>query len=258
MKTKQIESVQNPFIKNLKKLQDKKYRNKENLYIIEGLRLVKEALRQNAKIKHILYDSSKEDIFQSILEKEELKNIEVIEVNNDVISILSSTKTPQGIIAIVEIEKRDLINTKGKYIYLDAIQDPGNLGTIIRSSHAFNIEGIILSEGSTDPYSDKSIRSSMGSLFKVNIYFDDKERSVLKKLINDDFKLYITSLENSKPIKDTNFYEKSVIVIGNEANGVKEDIFLFDHESIIIPMPGLSESLNAAIATSIILYEVSR
>lgn len=254
-----IESINNTLIKDLRKLSKSKYRIKENKFIIEGLRFTSEAIRQKADVEYVIIDSGKENVFESIIEEisKNQNEVTLIRSNDEVIKSLSSTETPQGIIAVTTIPSKNYDVSSGKIIYLDRIQDPGNLGTIIRSCHAFDIKTLVLAKGTCDPYQDKVLRSSMGSIFKVNLIHDDEERSVLKSLMNKDFKLYITEVRNSSSLRKTNFSNKSIVVIGNEANGVMEDVLALEHTSVLIEMPGGAESLNAGVAASIIMYEIS-
>lgn len=250
---KRIESLENLIFKDLKKLKDKKYRKKTGTFLIEGERFVGEAIRQGAKIEVIIIDEKVE----SNIDLSIYNSFDLIIMTSKLYRELAGTVTSQGIMAKVK-KTNDLEEiTNGSYLYLDGIQDPGNLGTIIRSSHAFNLNGLLLSPLTTDPYSEKALRSSMGSIFRVKIR-ENVNREELKTLLNNGFKLYITDLKNAREVSEVTFEEKSIIVIGNEGNGVSKEMFDLDHEAILIPMEGGAESLNAGVAASIILYEMSR
>lgn len=255
----EIDSISNPKIKEIKKLQDKKYRKDTNTFLIEGIRFIEEAVRQRAQIITLIFDRSKENLINTVNLVSDYNNeINIISSTSKVLSSITGTENTQGIAAVVRKIDVHMELKKPFILYLDRIQDPGNLGTIIRSCHAFNVKQLILSSGCVDVYSDKVLRASMGSIFNIDIFVDNKDRSVLKSLINTGYEMYLTEFENAVALKETIFNEKSVIVIGNEANGVGEDLKNIPHKSILIPMPGGAESLNAAVAASCILYEFSR
>ena len=140
---------------------------------------------------------------------------------------------------------------------LDDIQDPGNLGTILRTADGANLKQILLSKNSADPYNPKVVRSTMGAIFRVNIIEVENLKDELKKAQANGFKVMVTSLDTQNSIYDTEYYKK-VIVIGNEANGVSDDVLNIADVKAKIPMLGKTESLNASVATSIILYEYVR
>ena len=165
---------------------------------------------------------------------------------------LSELDTPPKMLGICTKLKEQEI--KGKVLILDGIQDPGNLGTIIRSSVAFNIDTIILSEDTVDLYNPKVIRATQGMLFNINIIKRDI-KSTIEKLIKDNYKIYGTKVNDGKNLKTIEKSKKFAIIMGNEGKGVKSDILDMCDEYIYINMNPLCESLNVAVATSIILYE---
>lgn len=253
MKT-EITSHHNPRIKELRKLKEKKQRSSTHTFLIEGVRFIEEALRQNAQIKTLIVSD------EALLNTLPIDRIpEILIVPPEVISDLASTITPQGIIACVEmpdqISHQAALNGPGLWFYLDEIRDPGNLGTIIRSAHAFNIDGLILSKGCADPYQDKVLRSTMGSIFKVPL-LTDQETPLLETLQRSGTELYLTDLSDAGRLSTLTIGARAVIVIGNEAWGVSEAIKALPHKNIRIPMPGDAESLNAAVAASLIMYEL--
>lgn len=257
MNIKTVDSISNKTIIELKKLKDKKYRKLSGSFLIEGERFIKEALIQGADVKQILFTEETEDSVLKMISSDN-SSFQLLKVNGEIIKELTDTVTPQGIIAEVSIpvsNSAELLESGKKLLYLDRIQDPGNLGTIIRSAHAFSFDGIIMGKGTADPYSDKVLRSTMGSIFKVPIV--DSSVITLDELIKAGFNVLISDLNGSKTIKELTKWKKLVIVIGNEANGVSEVILSLPHESFIIPMKGGAESLNAAVAASIIMYELS-
>lgn len=162
---------------------------------------------------------------------------------------------------VCEFNIRDFSDIDGldnpSILFLDGIQDPGNMGTIIRSADAFNIDGIILGDGSVDPYNSKVVRATMGSIFRVPLYVCDNSIGSLESLKNKGFNILATSLDGMN-IYDGDFNNKFICVIGNEANGVSPRILDMADRRIKIPMPGNAESLNAGVAASIIMYESMR
>ena len=140
---------------------------------------------------------------------------------------------------------------------LDDIQDPGNMGTILRTADSLNMKQIIVSKDCADAYNPKVVRSTMGAIFRINIIESDNLVKTIKEMKKHKIKVMATSLETSKSMYDVS-YEKTAIVIGNEANGVEKEILELADEKIKIPMPGKTESLNASVATAVILYEAMR
>jgi len=261
-----ISSKDNEQIKYIKKLKEKKYRDETNEYIVEGIKLVKEAINENVDIKMIVIcedcdENEKKDksvhIEQSLLY--EIAKYECIYVTKKIFALLSEVQTPQGILAVVK--KEDSID-KIKYteeiiLALDGIQDPGNLGTILRTADSANLKQIILSENTADPYNPKVVRSTMGAIFRMNIIKTDNLVKTLQMVKKHKYEIVATSLDTDKSVYDIN-YHKKVIVIGNEANGVSEEIQTLADQKVKIPMLGKTESLNASVAAGIMIYEYVR
>lgn len=256
-----ITSKDNEQIKHIKKLKEKKYREEYNEFIIEGIKMIEEAMQENVKIKSIIIcDDCKT---QGAIPNElmyEIAKLNCIYVAEKVFSTITDVINPQGIMAIVEkpiSEEKEIDYNETNFLLLDNIQDPGNLGTILRTADSLNIKQIILSKGSADAYNLKVVRSTMGAIFRVKIIEVQNLSKTVKEMKKHKIKVYATDLQTDKSIYDVN-YEKSAIVIGNEANGVSTEVLEEASERIKIPMIGKTESLNAAVATSIILYEVFR
>ena len=248
---KVISSKDNEIIKKIKSLKEKKYRDIENCYIIEGIKLVKEAIAENAKI---INDG---EIDTDTLY--EIAKFDVVYVTEKVFKTITDVKTPQGIIAVIE---KNNINSKIDYnqdiiIALDGVQDPGNLGTILRTVDSANLKQIILSKESADSYNPKVVRSTMGAIFRVNIIEADSLKDMLQEAKKNNFKVMVTSLDTKNSIYDVD-YSKKVIVIGNEANGVSKEVQAIADEKVKIPMLGKTESLNASVAAGIMIYEYVR
>ena len=256
-----ISSKDNEIVKSIRKLKEKKYRDLENAYVIEGIKLVKEAIAENAKIRQVVIC---EDFTDNVeLDKDTLFEIakhNLVAVTKNVFDVITDVKTPQGIIAVIEknvASKNEVDYSKDIIIALDDIQDPGNLGTILRTVDSANLGQIILSKNSADPYNPKVVRSTMGAIFRVNIIEAEDLKQELQKAQKNRFKVMVTSLDTQNSIYDV-AYNKKVIVIGNEANGVSKEIQNMADEKVKIPMLGKTESLNASVAAGIMIYEYVR
>lgn len=255
-----ISSKDNEIVKQIKKLKDKKYRDIENAYIVEGIKLVKEALQENANIKQIVLcdDCEKvENISKELMY--EIAKHNCIYVTNKIFKYISEVQAPQGILAVIEKN-----NANGEIDYnediivaLDDIQDPGNLGTILRTVDSIGLKQILVSKGTADSYNPKVVRSTMGAIFRVKIIECENLEQTLKEIKKHKFKIVVSSLQTDNSVYDIK-YNKKVVVIGNEANGVEKSIQEISDEKIKIPMFGKTESLNASVATGIILYEYVR
>lgn len=237
-----ITSLNNPTIKEISKLKNKKYRDLTNTYLVEGEHLVEEAYKNNILTKIILL----EDTICNY-------DIEKIYVTKEVMKKLTELDTPNKIIGIVK--KNTPLPIGNKILILDNIQDPGNLGTIIRSSVAFDIDTIVLSPNTVDIYNPKVIRSTQGMIFYTNIITLE-----LKEFINEiktkNYTIFGTDVRNGKNIKEITLPEKFALVLGNEGQGVSKEIESLCDDNIYIKMSSKCESLNVSVATSILLYEV--
>lgn len=234
-------SIDNEKIKNIKKLNKKKYRDQENLFLVEGDHLIIEAY--NAGVLKTLI----------VLDGVDYKNYpNTIVVNEKVMKYISELDTPKKVIAVCE--KKNNKKLGNKIIVLDGVQDPGNLGTIIRSSVAFNFDTILISNDTVDPYNSKVIRASQGMNMKTNI-IQGNLTEYLAKL--DDYKIYGTSVVNGKNVKEITNKNKLCVVMGNEGKGVSPEVQKLCNDFIYINMNNECESLNVAVAASIIMYELS-
>lgn len=240
-----ITSISNQLIKDIYQLKQKKYRNLTKQFMVEGLHLVEEAYK-NKVLKIVLSND------ELLLNK--FNNVKTVLVNNQIIEKLSNTTTPQNVLGVVDIieNKFELVD---KYLILDGVNDPGNLGTIIRTSLALGVNHLILSNNTVDIYNDKVIRATQGAIFKANIYYTDLE-DIYIKLKQNNIKIITTSLEANKTLNDLEKMDKFAIVVGNEANGISNVSKEYADELIIIPMKNNIESLNVGIASGIILYGV--
>ena len=252
-----ISSKDNEIVKEIRKLKEKKYR--KDKFIVEGIKMLEEAINENASIDLII---RREDINLEL----DFSKFNSIVVTEKVFNTLTDVVSPQGILAVINKKNNDSVANKTNmsidkttdYILaLDGIQDPGNLGTIIRTADSANLKQIIVSKNTVDAYSPKVIRSTMGAIYRVNIIEVENLEVTLKDLQKDGFKVVVTSLDTNNSIYDIS-YNKSIVVIGNEANGVSKEVQELANERVKIPMLGKTESLNASVATGIMIYEYVR
>jgi TrmH family RNA methyltransferase len=256
----EIRSVNNPRISTWQQLKMKKGREKEGLYLIEGTKLISDALAAGEQLKTlIIHDERAETAeFAELLARVD-NSVERIRVSAPIISKLSDTMTPQGIIAVVK--KRDyqleqfLSKDRPTFVVIDELQDPGNLGAIIRSADAAGIDGIIIGEKSVELYNPKVIRSAMGSIFHLPIVVDVDLMQVMRELSRRGIRILGTSPQAELDYYSLDLTDNIAIVIGNEAKGLSASLMRTVDEMMRIPILGSAESLNAAMATSIILYE---
>ena len=251
-----ISSSQNDKYKHFKALKQKKERSLTGQYTVEGIKSVKDAIEAKADIFAILISEE----FNSQNKFELPQDIDLYILSDKLFPALSSTETPSGIIAVINIkEEQDVIlNTSKPYIYCDNVRDPGNLGTIIRTADAAGFGGVMLSPDCVDIYNPKTVRSSMGSFFHIPIY-EDVKYSKMEEFKSQGFSVFCSLLDD-----DTIDYTLSdmkkplILVIGNESNGISEEMKLLADEKVKIPIDGKAESLNASIAAAILMYEVNR
>ena len=215
---------------------------------------------ENASIRQIIIcdDCEKSDLISKEM-MYEIAKYDCIYVTNKIFKYITEVQTPQGVMAIIEKNNKDKeINYNEDIIVaLDDIQDPGNLGTILRTVDSIGLSQILVSKGTADAYNPKVVRSTMGAIYRVKVIECDNLKETLKEIKKNKFKILVTSLDDSKSVYDIKYYKK-VIIIGNEANGVEEDIVKLADEKIKIPMLGKTESLNASVATGVVLYEYVR
>ncbi|TZE82792.1 TrmH family RNA methyltransferase [Calorimonas adulescens] len=249
-----ISSRQNPLVKKVISLKQKKWREEYRKYIIEGLKNVREALSFGVDIDYIFIDSGQD----SLIEEFAYLTDRVILVAESIFKELSDTKTPQGVIALASFYSYSLDNILRDgniFLVLDRIQDPGNMGTLIRSADAFGVEGILISKGSVDIYSPKVVRAAMGSIFHVPFVYADIWE-IIKTLKENKIVTLATTPYAEKNIRDAYIKPPVAIFLGNEANGLDGNIIDACDEKVRIYMKGKAESLNVSIAGSIIMHEI--
>ena len=239
-----ITSIDNKIIKEFKKLEQKKYRDLNNLFLIEGKHLIEEAYKTGYLQEIIVSEYEQYDL-----------DIKTTIVSPKVINYLSSLENNDGIIGICRKLKNNEIGNN--ILLLDNIQDPGNLGTIIRSAVAFNINTIILGKGSVDLYNPKVLRSTQGLIFKINIIETDLLEIILK-LKKDNYKIIGTDVNNGSDLKEYSSIGKYALIMGNEGHGLSNEIKSLCDDYIYIKLNKECESLNVGIACSIILYQLNK
>ena len=239
-----ITSPNNERIKELTKLKQSKYRTKHGLYLVEGSHLVAEAFKANALT----------EVF--IIEGESLNlDTKVTIISKSVMQTLSCLTTPTTMIGVCKIPKD--ITIGNKVLCLDDIQDPGNLGTIIRSAAAFNIDTILLGSGSVDLYNEKVLRATQGIHFGLEIAKLDLAPKI-KDLKASGYYIYGTDVNDGIPVTDINPPAKFVLIMGNEGRGMSEVLSKLSDQKLYLDINNKCESLNVAVATSIILYELGK
>lgn len=244
-----ITSLENQKIKYINKLKNKKFRDTEGLFIVETKHLVEEAYKSGLLTEVYLVDTN---IDSNILEDDKINKYQITKEIMNKISFLESPSAYLGL-----VKKMPPLNYGKRLLILDNIQDPGNLGTIIRSAVAFNLDTLILGNDCVDLYNDKTIRSSEGMLFKLNILREDLN-TFLPELKNNNYTIYGTDVINGSIVGEIKFPKKYAIIIGNEGKGLKSTLKNLVDQNIYIPMSPNAESLNAGIAASIIMYEMSK
>lgn len=255
-----ISSKDNELVKHIKKLKDKKYRDESNEYIVEGVKLIEEAVKENAKIKKIIVceDTTRTyEIPTNVML--EIAKYECIYVTDKIFSSITQVTNPQGIMAIIEKSNpnQEIDYSQDIIVALDDVQDPGNLGTILRTVDSIGLNQIIVSKETADAFNPKVVRSTMGAIFRIKIIEVEDLKQRIKEIKKHHFKLMVTSLQTENSIYDIDF-RKKIIVIGNESNGVSKEIQEMADEKAKIPMLGKTESLNASVAAGIVMYEYVR
>lgn len=253
-----ISSTSNSQIKNIIKLQTQaKMRNKEGQFVVEGVRMFTE-IPENRIVKIYVSAGLLESIPDEI--KEIISRNECEVVDDNVFKQISDTVTPQGILCIVNKSEVTLadINNKKTYIILENLQDPGNLGTILRTSEGAGIDAVIMNKGTVDIYNPKVVRSTMGAIFRVPFFYADDIFETVRKMKSVGVKVYAAHLNGNKYYSEPDYKNPSAFLIGNEGNGLTEELTVAADELIKIPMCGKVESLNAANAATILMYEAFR
>ena len=276
-----ISSKDNKRIKYIRSLLEKGgIRKKNHSFVVEGIKLVDEALEYGNVLDIIVSESLYEEIVSGDLARNGLlsdngkhiikqvkQGTSLTVVSDAVFKSVSETITPQGILAEVEMPKHRLLEEnfleivyektgKIKLLILEDTADPGNLGTIMRTAEAAGVTGVIMGKGTVDIFNPKVVRSTMGSIFRLPFAYVDDLKSVILGLKRDGISFYATHLKGKESYRDISYSNKAGILIGNEARGLSDEIANLADTYVIIPMQGKVESLNAAVAAALMMYEV--
>lgn len=276
-----ISSKDNKKIRYIRSLLEKgNIRKKSKAFVAEGIKLVDEALEYGKVLEVVCSESLYGEIISGDLSGNRLlaendKNItnyvkkgsSLLVVSDMVFKSMSETKTPQGILAVVEMPDYGLLdkgfleqaytkNGKIKLLVLEDTADPGNLGTIMRTAEAAGVTGVIMGKGTVDIFNPKVVRSTMGSIFRLPFVYVEDVKATIKELKKMGISFYAAHLKGKKSYKDIKYSDKSAILVGNEARGLSNEVAEFADNYVIIPMSGKVESLNAAVAAALMMYEV--
>ncbi|MGM0413936.1 MAG: TrmH family RNA methyltransferase [Bacillota bacterium] len=257
-----LSSNQNQNIKRIRKLKRKKYRDKFQEFILEGSQIIEAAIGMAGNIKEVYISKEvyQEDNIQELIRLLD-KRVDVYLLEAELFAEISETVNSQGIIAVAGIKAcslDSLIKSKGRLLLLAGVQDPGNVGTLIRSASAAGFAGIIALKGTVDIYNPKVIRASMGGIFDLEL-IKNIEIEELKKIFKDSTRrMILAEPDAAKTYYKFDFRENDILAIGNESRGISDELFGLEHESISIPIKGKIESLNAAMAGTILIFEMMR
>jgi len=257
-----ITSPANTKIKNVIKLQKKsRERKQQGVFVAEGIRMFREAPEELVREVYVSKSLFDKGILQEDLQvKLQAGKLEIVE--DAVFDKISDTRTPQGILSVLRMPQYDLekslADADGIWLILEDIQDPGNLGTILRTAEGAGIEGVILTENTVDLFNPKTIRSTMGSLYRVPFFVTADIETTMGKLKEQGFAVYAAHLDGQKYYDEITYSGKTAFLIGNEGNGLRDATARLATDYLKIPMEGKVESLNAAIASSLLMYEAYR
>lgn len=276
-----ISSKDNKRIKYIRSLLEKgSIRKKNHSFVVEGIKLVDEALEYGNVLDIIVSESLYEEIVSGDLARNALlsdngkhiikqvkQGTSLTVVSDAVFKSVSETITPQGILAVVDMPESGLLegdylkkayekSGKIKLLVLEDTADPGNLGTIMRTAEAAGVTGVIMGKGTVDIFNPKVVRSTMGSIFRLPFSYVDDLKDIIIRLKRDGISFYATHLKGKESYRDISYSDKAGILIGNEARGLSDEIANLADTYVIIPMQGKVESLNAAVAAALMMYEV--
>ncbi len=254
-----ITSTSNVQIKQIIALLKKgKERKSQKVFVIEGRKMFEEICEQKERVRKAYFSES---YWMEIYENKQHPVVPYEIVADSVFEAMAETVTPQGVLAIVEMPKYSLeqmIEQAGTLLLLEDLRDPGNLGTIVRTAEAAGVAGIILSKESVDVYNPKVIRSTMGAIYRVPFLYVEDFKELLVRLKEQKVRLLAAHLQGTKNFDKADYSGKVGILIGNEANGLSDEVADLAEEKVLIPMAGNVESLNAAVAAALLMYEAFR
>lgn len=256
-----ITSKDNPVVKLYQRLSSsKKDRLEYGLFVLEGLRIVEDALREDSGISHLIITKAAAEKYGDTLFQADLRDAKTVVVSNELGNRIAQTNQTQGVFAIcrIPVQRKMILRENGKYIVLFGLQDPGNAGMIIRTADALGMDGVIMS-GSCDLYSPKVIRSTMGSVFRTNICIENNEDALFAMLAEQNITSCASVIDTgAELITRCGFPGGQAVFIGNEGNGLPHAVSERCTRRITIPMCGSINSLNAAMAAGIIMWELAK
>ncbi len=258
---KKITSQDNEIYKSFTRLYKRKHRDREGLYVIEGINLIEEAVKNGAVLRSIFI---RDDFDISALEhiiSDSDDDVPVYILSKVLFDRTADTETPQGIAAVSEkpeCGEEIFFKETDNIIVLDRLQDPGNIGTVIRTADAAGFAGAVIIKGTADLFSPKTVRAAAGSLYRIRLLYADSPEDAVVRLRKYGRRIICTSPYADKLFYDVDMAEKAALVIGNEANGVSGELQDMADENVSLPMEGTIESLNAAVAAAVVMYEAVR
>jgi len=248
--TEHITSLKNPKVQQWKSLKDRKGRKETGCFLVEGRKMVEEALASAFPVAAVLADEERAAEFALP------ENVPVVLMPAHVLAAVCDTKTPQGIAAVVRVTEAPMKGTR--LVALDGVQDPGNVGTIVRTADAAGFDGVLLSAQCADVFSPKVLRATMGSIFRMGIRVTDDLPGVLATLAEQGFSVISSQLDGTPFYQREPVGERFALIIGSEGNGVSDEVKAVATHRVKLPMRGGAESLNAAVAAGIMMYELTR
>lgn len=250
-----ISSLSNPKVKNVRRLQvDKRFRSSQQQFVVEGTRWMAELASKSALLQNVFYTETwlvQADHTEFIAQNKGRNYL----VTDDIMAVMSTTETPPGILATVTIEPLLIPPRPSLILVLDSITNPGNVGTMLRTAAAAGVDAVFLTPGTVDSYNPKVIRGSMGAILRVPVHqlgWREISRVV------DDMQIRIAAADGTSAYTAINWREPAALIVGNEAHGVSKNAYSLADDTVSIPMSAETESLNAAIAAGIILFEAVR
>lgn len=257
-----ITSVQNPRIQWVRKLQaQSKARRQEQVFVVEGVRLVEEALQAGWVVRQVLYVPDVGERGLALVERFQQFGVPVEQVSTGVMEAASDTQTPQGVLAVIELRTLPLPLGVDFLLVADGLRDPGNLGTLLRTAAAAGVQGVLLPPGAMDPFSPKVLRSAMGAHFRLPVLNLEWERiqEILQPSEEEQrFQVFLADSAGGIAYTQADFTRPTALIVGGEAEGAGAQADEIADAHLHIPMPGKMESLNAAVATAVLLFEVVR
>ncbi len=253
-----VSSIKNPLLQGVKELSKKKYRDQTNTFVVEGEHMVQEALYASC-LCTLLVQMEKKEKFDALILEAQKQKARIVYVKGDLLERVSDTKTPQGVLGIAQkkVHEQDIFSYP-IWVALDDVQDPGNLGTIIRTMDAVSNCCLVLSNGCADAYAPKTLRATMGGIFRVPVVCAQNLPDMLNHAKKEGYTVLSGALNGSPFYQRDTSIHKTCIVIGNEGRGVSDEILALSTSLVKLPIYGKAESLNAGVACAVMLYDFVR